>query len=296
LAEIVVAGDAQKRERDHLAHEAWGQKLTIPEFVAREERLRAHPWARASMTTWLLVEDGGVLSSCETFAMHSFLDGAAGRSFGVASVYTEPALRGRGHAARMMQLLPREGFQAGILFSDVGDYYARFGWRSVPAHEWTIAPAVVAGAERLRADEIDQLWNTLDVPRTRFLVWPSAVQLDWHRERERAYAGLFGRAPLTHSGARSDGGVIAWAADFKNGKLVILHLQANREADTRALVAAAQAVAAEAGLAKVSCWDVLAPWPGDLGERAARTDSLPMVLPIAPGSESWSFVPRAIWI
>ena len=59
------------------------------------------------MTTWLYVDEGQVLSSCETFRMDSFLDGVRGSSFGVASVYTEPALRGRGYAGEMMQVLPR---------------------------------------------------------------------------------------------------------------------------------------------------------------------------------------------
>ena len=71
----------------------------------------------------------------------------------------------------------------------------------------------------LGAGELDALWGALPVPRARFVIWPSVEQLDWHRERERAYAELFGRAPLPHAGARSDGGVIAWAADFKNEKL-----------------------------------------------------------------------------
>src|SRR5262249_38859240 len=144
LAELVVATDAQKLERDHFTHDAWGQRLSVDDFVAREERLRAHPWARANMTSYLYVEEGRILSSCETFRMDSFCDGVRGETFGVASVYTEPALRGRGHAGAMMRLLPTEGFQAGILFSDVGDYYARFGWRVVPAFEQALPAARVA--------------------------------------------------------------------------------------------------------------------------------------------------------
>jgi GNAT superfamily N-acetyltransferase len=287
LAELVLATDAQKRERDRFAHDAWGQRLTVDQFVSREERLRAHPWARANMTTYLLVEEGRVLSSCETFRMDSFLDGDKGVTFGVASVYTEPALRGRGHAGRMMRLLPAEGLQAGILFSDVGDYYARFGWRAVGAFEQILSAGnVESDATLLNSAQIDALWNTVEVPRARFVVWPSAAQLDWHRERERAYAELFGRTPLAHAGAKTKEGLIVWAADFKNEKLLILHLQGSDPS----LVAAARRQAAEAGLASVVAWE------GDFGEKKPRTDSLPMVLPLAAGSESWSFVPRGLWI
>jgi hypothetical protein len=293
------ATDEEKRARDRLAHEAWGQKLSVDEFVAREERLRAHVWARENMSTWLLLDGERILSSCETFDLVSFLDGRRGRSFGVASVYTEPSLRRRRHAAKMMEALVGQvsECQAGILFSDVGDYYAQLGWRMVPAWERVLPPSLrQSSAERLDAVEIDRLWETVAIPRARFIVWPSAAQLDWHRERERIYAERFGRAPLSHAGARTRGGLVAWAADFKNDKLVILHLQADHGDDLLALTAAAQRQAAEAQLRQVVAWDVLAHWPHDLGERRPRADSLPMVLPLVAGSESWSFVPRALWI
>ncbi len=306
---LVVADEAQKRERDRLTHEAWGGKLTVEQFVEREARLRAHRWAGRNMTSWLMVDGDHyqILSSCESFEMTSFLDGRAGRTFGVASVYTEPALRGRGHAAQMMKLLVDAvgPHQAGVLFSDVGDYYARLGWRVVPSFEYVVAPSLNDSAaerlsgeepERLSGDEIDQLWTSIDIPRSRFIVWPSAEQLDWHRERERAYAELFGRAPLAHAGARTAGGVIAWAADFKNDKLVILHLHAFRREEPRALIRAAQQQAAKAQLSSVVAWDVLSHWPEDLGQRRPRSDSLPMVLPLADGSAAWHYVPRALWI
>jgi GNAT superfamily N-acetyltransferase len=291
LAELILADDSQKRERDRLCHDSWGQRLTIDQFVAREERLRAHRWSQRGMTSWLWVE-GRVLSSCETFEMTSFLDGKAGKTFGVASVYTEPSLRGRGHAARMMEAVAAQmpDHHAGILFSDIGDYYARFGWRAVPCfvRDFDAAP-VESDAQLVSAGELDSLWNRLDVPRARFLVWPTADQLDWQRERERAYADLFGRSPLPFAGATTRHGVIAWAADFKNEKLLILHLQASRANE---LIDAARKIAFAANLKSVTAWDVLAPLPR--GERP--TDSLPMVLPIAPGSEHWSFVPRALWV
>jgi GNAT superfamily N-acetyltransferase len=297
--ELRLATDGEKRARDRLTHEAWGQRLSVDDFVAREERLRAHPWAKEGMRSWLLVDGAQILASCESFEMLSFLDGKAGRTFGVASVYTEAALRGRGHAARMMELLVEAvgPHHAGLLFSDVGDYYARMGWRMLPAFERRL-PAERSSeklsplVEWLSAGEIDRLWSSVDVPRARFVVWPTMAQLDWQRERERVYAELFGRAPLAHAGARSDGGIVAWAADFKNDKLVVLHLSGRAPL----LIAAAQHQAATAGLSQVIVWDVLAGWPDGLGERRTRSDSLPMVLPLAPGAESLSYVPRGLWI
>ena len=51
--ELVIATDEDKRQRDHLGHSAWGGKLSIDQWVLRDERLRAHAWARRAMTTWL---------------------------------------------------------------------------------------------------------------------------------------------------------------------------------------------------------------------------------------------------
>ncbi|HCF61983.1 MAG TPA: N-acetyltransferase, partial [Myxococcales bacterium] len=107
---LVLADEEQKRLRDPLAWEAWGEALTPAQFAVREERLRAHLWARQAMATWLLIdEEGRTLSSCETFRMRSraWIDGVEswGVTFAVASVLTEPRLRGRGFASRMMRLL-----------------------------------------------------------------------------------------------------------------------------------------------------------------------------------------------
>ena len=77
---LVLATDAQKAERDAVTYMEWGKLLTPEGYFERERRLRAHPWSRADMKTWLLcAEEGGVLASCEALRMDSFLrarDGA----------------------------------------------------------------------------------------------------------------------------------------------------------------------------------------------------------------------------
>jgi hypothetical protein len=292
--ELRLASDGEKRARDRLTHEAWGQRLSVDDFVAREERLRAHPWAKDGMRSWLLVDGEQILASCESFEMVSWLDGKVGRTFGVASVFTEQALRGRGHAARMMELLVGAvgPHHAGLLFSDVGDYYARMGWRVLPSFERRLsAEQSSPPVEWLSAGEIDRRWASVDIPRARFVVWPTVEQLDWQRERERVYAELFGRAPLEHAGACTQSGIIVWSADFKNDKLVVLHASGRAEH----LAAAAQHQAAVAGLSHVIVWDTLAVGEDSFGEKHPRTDSLPMVLPLTPGSENLGYVPRAIW-
>jgi RimJ/RimL family protein N-acetyltransferase len=134
---LVLASEAQKQARDALTAEAWSAGLSPEAYLRREQRLRALAVPRLGMRTWLLVEDNGrILSSCETFTFPSFLRAeqtAWGQSFGVASVFTEVPLRGRGHATRMLSLLcealgQETGAHAVVLYSDVGaSQYARSG-------------------------------------------------------------------------------------------------------------------------------------------------------------------------
>ncbi len=315
---LVRATDEEKRARDVLAHSAWGERLTVEGFVAREARLRAHPWARANMTTWLWREDDGrVLSSCETFRMSSWLRGAPGDSFGVASVFTEPALRGQGYAAQMMRALvaalrreePRA--HASILFSDVGEaLYERASYRAVPAYDrvWPQlplppgeGPAGREGAALLSESQIAEALAHLPSPSLPFLIWPEAGQLDWHLERERAYAELLGRPRPRAAGARVGNGCALWAADFKNARLAILLLHATTAEEALSLTRAARAVAREAGLGEVLLWETPQPfaWPEgpEGGVRQKRNGERPMLAPLAEEvrAEDGAYVPRALW-
>ena len=125
--ELVEADAAQKEARDRLAFQAWGQRLTPQQFLAREERLRGHPFAREAMRTWLLCgADGRILSSCESFQTPCRAGGHWGEAYEIASVFTEESLRGRGHAVRMLSCWWRGSASspgtplAVTLYSDVG--------------------------------------------------------------------------------------------------------------------------------------------------------------------------------
>ena len=74
-----------------------------------------------------------------------------------------------------------------------------------------------------------------------------------------------------------------------------------RAAEAAALVGSARRLAGSLGLREVRLW--AQPWPfgGDAslgGTRAARRHSLPMIAPLSPAlrAESWSQIPRALWM
>lgn len=316
---VVLATEAQQAERDRITHAAWGAPLTVEQFHQRELRLRAHPWSQAGMRTWLLLaDDGRVLASCETFHNDSFLAGPDGRhargdSFSIASVFTEPHLRGQGHATRLVDSVAAElertspHGHAVILFSDVGaPLYRRSGFREVPAWDWHLfagESAVPRGVDALLGDrEVAEALGRMRRPRAPFYLWPGPEQVDWHLERERIYAELLHRPRPEACGAVAGESTALWAMMARYGELVVLLLDARSDEDAATLLEAARGVAHRAGLARVVVWEEphtaerLARVPGAI--RVARDGSLPMLKPLRPGLPPFQAVPfpRALWV
>lgn len=318
---LVLANDAQKAERDVFTYAAWGPPLSVEDYAERERRLRAHPWPRAELKTWLLcAEDGAVLASCESYRMDSFLRApngvlVSGDSFAIASVFTEERLRGRGYATRMMDLLSVEleraspRAQSALLFSDVGaPLYRRSGYMEAPAWDWRFAPEP---SEPSPSELVDRLLSERDVPaaleRMRrpdvpFFYWPTAPLVDWYIERERIYAELLPRPRPEANGAMIGASTALWHMVGVTSTLMVLLLDAHTAEDAAALLGAARRVAHRSGLSKVVVWEepatapLLAKVPGAV--REAREGSLPMVRPLRPGPlpfEATPF-PRALWV
>ena len=315
--QLVEATAQQKRDRDPVAWAEWGARLTVEQFLEREQRLRAHTWSREGMQTWLWCgSEGEVLSSCETFRMRSFLGPVdrreEGVTFGVASVVTEPRLRGRGYASGMIQALvkrlrgaPRA--QASLLYSDVGaSLYARAGYVPRPAPDRSFSPAAGDPAASVDALVFERdLGAALDgtpIPEDAFVVWPTAAQLDWHIERERVYASLLNESRPGSCGARAGGSTAFWAADLKNRVLRILLLSAGAEDEGVSLMRAARQVAHASGLREVRLCEQPVPfrWPTSMdgGVLNERVGELPMLAPLDPRvrAEAWNLAPRALWI
>ncbi|MCP3145340.1 GNAT family N-acetyltransferase [Pyxidicoccus xibeiensis] len=315
---LVLATEAQKAERDRVTHAAWGSPLTVEQFHQRELRLRAHPWCREGMRTWLLcADDGRVLASCETFLNESWLRGPDGQhvrgdSFSIASVFTEEALRGHGHATRLMDLVAAElertspRGHAAVLFSDVGaPLYRRSGYHETPAWDWHLpsgAAAVPASVTLLGDVDVAAALGRMRRPDAPFFLWPSPEQVDWHLERERIYAEVLRRPRPEACGARVGDSTALWAMMARYGELVVLMLDARSDAEAAALVETARGMAHRAGLAKVVLWeepgtaDRVSRLPGAI--RVARDGALPMVRPLRAGLPSAPEVPfpRALWV
>ena len=297
-----MATPAERLTRDRLTHAAWGQRLTVEAFVEREEQLRATAWAKAGMQTWLLVHGHDrrqVLASLETFRVRSRHDGVQGWSYEVASVYTESALRGRGHASRLLQLVVEAcpDAQAFTLYSDVGErLYARGGFVARPAWDLRLPAGRVQGVGIAHGDAATLLssraWEG------RFALLPDAAQLAWHRERERIYAEKLGRPMLEHAALTCAGGHALLAGDLKHEQLYIVDLVASSDDVLHRLVDASRDAAARAGLGHVVLWETPA-LAGRLdAERSPRDGALPLLRPLVAGLDaaSWIEIPRLLWV
>lgn len=305
-----LATPGAKLQRDLQTHEAWGARLSVAQYQSREVRLRAHAWPSRAMRSWhLLNADGQVVSSCESFAMASFFEGApVGSSFGIASVFTESSLRGRGHAERMMRLLEaallelEPAAEALHLYSDVGEaLYARAGYVAVGAWSEQLNPGVDAKWPE-RVEEVDEqrlprIWETVSPRAQGLVIWPDVEQLDWHLERERIYAAELGRPRPLRCGARAGDALAIWAADFKDDVLRIVALVPGETGEQRdGVLRAAMSVARESGLSHVERW-VDSPEDVSLGTVAARSGSLPMLRSLGRASAAdWRAVQRGIWV
>ncbi|CAI6002823.1 unnamed protein product [Closterium sp. NIES-65] len=182
-----------------------------------------------------------------------------GNAYGIASVFTPPAMRGQGLATHLCRAVPSLLAQcdpsalAAVLYSDVGEHlYARAGF-TAPPH--VLPPSMHAigvrggeeGERRVRESSARVEWlrrgeqvaaavdgyvhmlSQRPAHSASFLVLPSAAQVDWMVEREHYCAQLLGVEPLPWSGARCNDALMVWTMDVaqhsKYIKVLLFHGQ-----------------------------------------------------------------------
>jgi GNAT superfamily N-acetyltransferase len=297
---LVEATPAQQVLLDAVTASAWGQRLTLAQFLEREARLRAAPFARASLRTWLWTgDDGAVRSSCETYRVPARRGERAGHGAIVASVFTEGPLRGRGYASAMLAVvcerLRAEGTLAVGLFSEVGAaLYERVGFVERPS--WDVLwPAREGSLDGVSLEAAVQAPPARRAPSPQVTFELTLDQCQWHVEREQTYASLLNLPSPTQHLARAGTSTVCWAASFQTGELHVLWYQLGRRDEADALLRAARHVAFSCGLSRVRVWETEPlPTVAD-AERVRRTDELPMLRALDGGASDWDTVHRGSW-
>jgi predicted N-acetyltransferase YhbS len=194
---------------DHLLHQVldeswpqWGDGLSRRAYGQYNAAQLQTAWGRTHLARVALVEADRLLASAKRYRFTVRLDGREMPAIGIGAVFTPPAARGRGHAARLVTQLCEEaradGCALAMLFSEIGPtYYERLGFRVV-AHttsDVTVktkagAPAVLvrAGEERDSASVAET--HARRVERYRFGLIPSADLVNYAVSKKRMLAGF----------------------------------------------------------------------------------------------------------
>lgn len=179
---LVSPTEDEKTQTWTMNHVEWGGALSLEDYLVREPYLAAIPLAEnGGMRYWILTDstpasgNRPVLASCETLRKKVLVsDPKTGEvrediGYGIASVYTNPKLRGRRYASRMLQELGRtlgQGFEeidghsvkpaASALWSDIGkSFYAKLGWLPYPSlHVSFKVPKAIADHSSSKVDLI----------------------------------------------------------------------------------------------------------------------------------------------
>jgi predicted N-acetyltransferase YhbS len=304
--ELLLATAEQARARDEVTYESWGRpQLALDEYLRREERLRLTAWSRFGLRPWVLVEDGEVVASCETYAMKSRVDAVGGATQGVASVFVEARLRGQRFASQMMKLLAErlrsEGAQASILFSEVGDdLYRRAGYvlRPNATLAWPAASRATK-ASRVRLSGLTALFERAERRPLAYRICLSVDQVEWHLARSEFYRALWKRPEPRCVALRVGEAWTVLCPNHRFGRLTLLDFEPGTADETAAVIAAAADEAAYLELSEVT----LVENPHNEGKlspgiRRECDEGLPMILPLAQGlrAEHWTDYARGVWI
>lgn len=121
----------------------WGEGLSLPGYERYNRAQMATPWGKTHLGRVALLDGDTLLASAKQYVLTLQLDGTEASCLGIGAVFTPPALRGRGHAAALIEMMiaeaESEGVQYALLFSEIDPaYYARLGFEPVPVVEATL--------------------------------------------------------------------------------------------------------------------------------------------------------------
>lgn len=180
----------------------WNDGLTRQAYGRYNEAQLRTPWGASHLARVALVDNSRLLASAKRYRFMVQVDGRELAALGIGAVFTPPAERGRGHAARLIEMLCAEAREDGcslaMLFSEIGSsFYERLGFRVVPhaTSDVTIkakdgAPAVLvrAGEQRDAASVAET--HVRRVAQYRFGQLPDADQVNYSVTKKRMLAGF----------------------------------------------------------------------------------------------------------
>ena len=121
----------------------WNEGLTLEGYRRWNDLQTRTAWGRDHLYRVALVDGVDWLASAKWYDLACEFRGAPFRVLGIGAVFTPERERGRGRAkeliTRMMEKAEGEGYQAALLFSEIGaPIYERMGFTAIPRETLTL--------------------------------------------------------------------------------------------------------------------------------------------------------------
>jgi GNAT superfamily N-acetyltransferase len=199
---VTAEGDLLEQILD-AAYPVWHEGLARGVYGRWNAAQQQTPWGRDHLRRVALVSDeGALLASAKRYRFDVRLDDREGWMCGIGALLTPPALRGRGYARQLVELILQEERRAGALcaalFSEIGaPFYERLGFARVPIDEVTVtvtrkggAPAMLVRTGEERDLPALAAMHDVRAAGVRFALRRSPALIGFALARRRLLAGL----------------------------------------------------------------------------------------------------------
>lgn len=298
------------KERTLANYEIWGTPLSNEGYLTKtfingfhDNYMDKDHWYYYGLKN----KEGVYESSLEVLVRDAWVRDADGdvkiiQSGVIGSVYTDEQFRGKNNIKYLLDgLHDTLKIDAFFLYSELGTYYEKFGYRSLNVPVWKMSPAADPEVDdSLYIDSVDQIESIASMMKQKlndsldkntFCLVPSTEIFNWYNNRSRATfwdmkCGSAGPAPdsfyelaktpgkkdcdalsslkygYSFPGPDGEQQYIMWYSDYGDMKMSILVINASTSEALKKLVSAALNHAHQQGIKLVEAWDLEAPPQG----------------------------------
>lgn len=140
---VTATGDILRQIYDE-TWPIWSDGLSEGNYEKYNRAQMATPWGKGHLDRVALLDGTDLLASGKRYRLPLRIGGEPIPCVGIGAVFTPPDMRGKGHAAALVEMLveeaAREGAGCALLFSEIDPaFYARLGFVPIPVAEADIA-------------------------------------------------------------------------------------------------------------------------------------------------------------
>ena len=143
MPELQRADDSLVERIINDTYPIWNEGLSLDGYRRWNNLQTRTAWGKEHLWRVALVEGHELQASAKWYDLECQFNGSMFRVLGIGAVFTPESQRGRGRApeliTRMMARAEQEGYQAALLFSEIGaPYYEQMGFTVIPRETLTL--------------------------------------------------------------------------------------------------------------------------------------------------------------